>query len=72
VAEEESRGIEYPVEPIAEAFGNSGWRAGVVLHDNPARNEPPVRSVYADRLFESEREAVAFAASQWGSFGASA
>lgn len=62
--------FEYEVEPIAEPWGESGWRAGVVVHADPARSAPPARSVYADRLFGSEGEAVAFAASQWGALGA--
>ena len=55
--------------PIAEPWGEAGWRAGVLLQGDDARGDRPIRSLGA-RIFESADSALDFARSEYGDLGA--
>ena len=63
-----TRSAEYEVEPIAEPWGDSGWRAGVVLGADDARGHQGAKSL-GDRVFDSREEALSFARSEYGALG---
>jgi hypothetical protein len=52
---------EYQAVPIAEVWGDTDWRAGVLLSGgDDARGDRPAKSLYP-QLFRSEKEALDFA-----------
>jgi hypothetical protein len=53
-------GDEYQAVPIAEGWGDTDWRAGVLLSGGDARGDRPAKSLYP-QLFSSEEEALSFA-----------
>lgn len=56
---------EYRATPIAEGWGDTDWRAGVLLSgsDDP-RGDRPAKSLYP-HLFPSQEEALQFARGEW-------
>jgi hypothetical protein len=56
----------YRFTPIVEPWGDSGWRAGVLLSGDDARGDRPAKSL-ADQLFASREDAWQFAESEYGS-----
>lgn len=58
----------YQAIPIAESWGDSGWKAGVLLSANDARGDRPAKSLNA-RLFGTREAALDFAQSEYGSLG---
>ena len=58
----------YVAIPIAESWGDSGWKAGVLLRGDDARGDRPAKSL-GDQLFGSRDEALHFAQSEYGSLG---
>ena len=54
----------YRATPIVEAWGDSGWKAGVLLSGDDARGDRPAKSLGA-RLFASREEAWRFAESEY-------
>ena len=59
---------EYEVTPIAESWGDSGWKAGVLLSGGDARGDRPAKSL-GDQLFDSREAALDYAQSEYGSLG---
>lgn len=59
---------EYRVTPIAESWGDSGWKAGVLLSGGDARGDRPAKSL-CDQLFDSREAALDFAQSEYGALG---
>ena len=57
----------YEATPIAESWGDSGWRAGVVLSGEDVRGHG-AKSLGA-QVFSSREEALTFAQSEYGSLG---
>lgn len=57
----------YEATPIAESWGDSGWRAGVLLSGEDVRGHG-AKSLSA-QLFSSREEALTFAQSEYGSLG---
>jgi hypothetical protein len=55
-----SLGDEYQAVPIAEGWGDTDWRAGVLLSGGDARGDRPAKSLYP-QIFSSEEEALDFA-----------
>ena len=53
-------GDEYQAVPIAEGWGDTDWRAGVLLSGGDARGDRPAKSLYP-QIFSSEEEALNFA-----------
>lgn len=51
---------EYQAVPIAEAWGDTAWRAGVLLSGDDPRGDHPAKSLYP-QVFSSEEEALRFA-----------
>jgi hypothetical protein len=51
---------EYQAMPIAEGWGDTDWRAGVLLSGGDARGDRPAKSLYP-QLFSSQEEALQFA-----------
>jgi hypothetical protein len=51
---------EYQAVPIAEGWGDSDWRAGVLLSGGDPRGDRPAKCLYP-QLFASEEEALRFA-----------
>ncbi len=51
---------EYEATPIAEGWGDTDWRAGVLLSGGDARGDRPAKSLYP-QLFHSSDEALQFA-----------
>lgn len=58
----------YQVTPIAESWGDSGWKAGVLLSADDARGDRPAKSL-GDKLFGTREAALDFAQSEYGSLG---
>ena len=58
----------YSAIPIVEPWGDSGWRAGVLLSCGDARGDRPAKSL-GERLFSSREDAWQFAESEYGSLG---
>jgi hypothetical protein len=56
----------YRFTPIVEAWGDSGWRAGVLLSADDARGDRPAKSL-GEQLFASREDALQFAESEYGS-----
>ena len=59
---------EYRVTPIAESWGDSGWKAGVLLSGGDARGDRPAKSL-GSQVFESREAALDFAQSEYGALG---
>lgn len=59
---------EYEVTPIAECWGDSGWKAGVLLSGGDPRGDRPAKSL-GDQVFPSREAALDFAQSEYGSLG---
>ncbi|MEO7056042.1 MAG: hypothetical protein ABI281_14180 [Caldimonas sp.] len=59
---------DYEVTPIAESWGESGWKAGVLLSGGDPRGDRPAKSLGA-QLFDSREAALVFAQSEYGSLG---
>ncbi len=59
---------KYEVTPIAESWGDSGWKAGVLLSGGDARGDRPAKSL-GDQLFDSREAALDYAQSEYGSLG---
>lgn len=57
----------YEAIPIAESWGEDGWRAGVLLSGEDVRGHG-AKSLGA-QLFSSREEALTFAQSEYGSLG---
>ena len=57
-------GDEYRAVPIAEGWGDTDWRAGVLLSGGDARGDRPAKSLYP-HLFPSQEEALQFARGEW-------
>jgi hypothetical protein len=51
---------EYQATPIAEGWGETDWRAGVLLSGGDPRGDRPAKSLYP-QLFASQEEALQFA-----------
>lgn len=51
---------EYQATPIAEGWGDTDWRAGVLLSGSDPRGDRPAKSLYP-QLFHSQEEAMQFA-----------
>lgn len=51
---------EYQAVPIAEGWGDTDWRAGVLLSGGDPRGDRPAKSLYP-QLFSSQEEALRFA-----------
>ena len=51
---------EYQALPIAEGWGDTDWRAGVLLSGSDPRGDRPAKSLYP-QLFASQEEALQFA-----------
>jgi hypothetical protein len=51
---------DYQATPIAEGWGDTDWRAGVLLSADDARGDRPAKSLYP-QLFHSQEEALQFA-----------
>ena len=66
--QETTQSAEYEVEPIAEPWGDSGWRAGVVLGADEARGHQGAKSL-GERVFDSREAALSFARSEYGALG---
>jgi len=62
-----TRFAEYEAEPIAEPWGDSGWRAGVVLGADDARGHGA--ESLGERVFDSREAALSFARSEYGALG---
>jgi hypothetical protein len=59
----------YRATPIVEAWGDSGWKAGVLLSGgDDARGDRPAKSL-GEQLFASREDAWQFAESEYGSLG---
>lgn len=58
----------YLATPIVEPWGDSGWRAGVVLSGDGGRGNGAAKSL-GERLFSSREDAWKFAESQYGDLG---
>lgn len=58
----------YQVTPIVEPWGDSGWRAGVVLSGDGGRGNGSAKSL-GEQLFASREDAWEFAETQYGSLG---
>jgi hypothetical protein len=63
-----SWGEAYRAIPIVEPWGDSAWKAGVLLSAGEARGERPAKSL-GDQLFASREDAWLFANSEYGSLG---
>jgi len=63
-----SWGDSYQAIPIVEPWGDTGWKAGVLLSAGDARGERPAKSL-GDHVFASQEDAWQFAASEYGSLG---
>ena len=50
----------YQFTPIVEPWGDSGWKAGVLLSAGDARGDRPAKSL-GERLFSSREDAWQFA-----------
>lgn len=61
-------GRTYLATPIVEAWGDSGWKAGVLLSGDDARGDRPAKSL-GERLFASQEDAWHFAESEYGGLG---
>jgi hypothetical protein len=59
---------EYEATPIVEAWGDSGWKAGVLLSSGDARGDRPAKCL-GDQLFPSREDALEFASSEYGNLG---
>lgn len=66
--EAQSADGEYRVTPIAESWGDSGWKAGVLLSGGDARGDRPAKSL-GSQVFESREAALDFAQSEYGGLG---
>ena len=51
---------EYQATPIAEGWGDTDWRAGVLLSGSDPRGDRPAKSLYP-QIFRSSDEALRFA-----------
>ena len=59
----------YRATPIVEPWGDSGWKAGVLLSGgDDARGDRPAKSL-GEQLFASREDAWHFAESEYGSLG---
>jgi len=58
----------YEATPIVEPWGDSRWKAGVLLSWDDPRGDQSAKSL-GDRLFESREDALEFASSQYGRLG---
>ena len=63
-----SDGAAYQAIPIAESWGDSGWKAGVLLSGDDARGDRPAKSL-GQQLFGTREAALDFAQSEYGSLG---
>lgn len=51
---------DYQAMPIAEGWGDTDWRAGILLSCGDPRGDRPAKSFYP-QLFPSQEEALRFA-----------
>jgi hypothetical protein len=58
----------YQATPIVEPWGDSGWKAGVLLSGDGARGDRPAKSL-GEQLFASREDAWEFAEMQYGGLG---
>lgn len=58
----------YQAIPIAESWGDSGWKAGVLLSADDARGDRPAKSL-GEQVFGTREAALDFAQSEYGSLG---
>ncbi len=59
----------YRATPIVEPWGDSGWKAGVLLSGgDDARGDRPAKSL-GEQLFAAREDAWQFAESEYGSLG---
>ena len=58
----------YEAIPIVEPWGDSGWKAGVLLSAGDPRGDRPAKCL-GEQLFESREEALEFASSEYGRLG---
>ena len=58
----------YEVTPIVEPWGDSGWKAGVLLSSGDPRGDRPAKCL-GDQLFSSREDALEFASSEYGRLG---
>lgn len=60
--------FEYQAIPIVEPWGESAWKAGVLLRGDDARGDRPAKSL-GEQLFASREDALQFAESEYGRLG---
>ncbi len=58
----------YQATPIVEPWGDSGWRAGVLLSGDGARGNGAAKSL-GEQLFASREDAWQFAETEYGNLG---
>jgi hypothetical protein len=58
----------YEAIPIVEPWGDSGWKAGVLLSSGDPRGDRPAKCL-GEQLFESREDALEFASSAYGNLG---
>ena len=58
----------YQATPIVEPWGDSGWKAGVVLSGDGGRGNGSAKSL-GEQLFASREDAWEFAETQYGGLG---
>lgn len=58
----------YEATPIVEAWGDSGWKAGVLVSGDGGRGNGAAKSLGA-QLFASREDAWQFAETQYGGLG---
>ncbi len=61
-------GEGYQATPIVEAWGDSGWKAGVLLSGEGGRGNGSAKSL-GEQLFASREDAWHFAETQYGGLG---
>ncbi len=66
--EENDADGEYSAIPIAESWGDTGWKAGVLLSGRDARGDRPAKSL-GPQVFGSREAALDFAQSEYGALG---
>ena len=58
----------YQATPIVEPWGESGWKAGVLLSGDGGRGNGSAKSL-GEQLFASREDAWQFAETQYGGLG---
>ena len=64
----QSAGEGYEATPIVEPWGDSGWKAGVLLSGDGGRGNGSAKSL-GEQLFASREDAWQFAETEYGGLG---